>query len=1242
MLNAIKHLWLGVTLIAAASAVLLLSDLNRRQGRGPSRDALPRIAVMQFTSTQLLDDTVSGMLDRLREGGYEDGRTANIRIYNASGDYGTATSMAREIVGGGYAIILTASTPALQVMAAANRTGNTVHVFGGVTDPYGSGVNITGPEPDQHPPHLVGVGTFQPVENAFAIAHAMRPALRRVGVVWNPTEHNSEACVLKAREKCLELGIELLEANAGNTSEVPDAVRSVLARGAEAIWIGGDTVATASVSAILGAARGANVPVFTNDPTDAQKGALFGLGASYFEVGRAASNLAVQILQGADPTSFRVENIVPERLGLNESVLDHLKEEWIIPDAVQQRARESAEPQAQARRPTPGRVYKVGLLYFMPDPIFEMATEGLRRQLQELGFVEGENLALTVAHANGDMSMLPQVTRSLAESDIDLLTAFSTPCLASALAVAKNMPIVFGIVTSPIQAGAGESFENHLPHVTGAVWTAPHPEIFKWMQVLAPEARALGVIHNPAEANSVHEVAVIREACEAMGVNLVVRTVAVSSDMPMAIQSLLAADVDVVFSIADNTASRSIGALAEACRRNGIILMSDDNSMMGSGALFSCGASPEGEGRHTARLVARVLLGEDPANIPFSPSQSMEIAVDMATASHLGITIPDEMLLATDIFYNVKDRLGRPLQVALINSAHNDLLDQAETGLEAGLALAGLRSDVDYILRRFNAEGDMTQLPQIVDAARALSPDLILTVSTPALMATAHRAGDTPIVYAVASNPFDIGLFAQGRPSNITGVHEGLPMEQLMAMAHRGVAGLKVVGAIHDPSQPNSELAMARLREVCEDQGIGLVEATASTVSELPAATQSVLQRGAQALLLSADNLIATGFPAIVRSARSAGVPVYTTEPGQVAQGAAGAVGHDYGEWGIEAGRMAAKVLAGLAPSELPLQTPSTLKTVEAPTGPLAAPPALPQRKRILRMVGYSDTHFTEATHDGLLEGLRQAGWEADRDYDFKYFNAQGDMATLSSIMTSVCADDPDVILAISTPALQAALRQAGGRTVVFCSVGDAVLAGAGKSETDHLPNVTGITTRSAFKEMAELIRKLYPDAKAMGTLFTPGEVNSVLYRDLLEEALRAQGIALISRPVNAPMETAEATMSLLNTDIQAVCQIVDNTVRPGFAQITRRAATAGLPVLSFDSATLAEGAALVIACDYYEAGVEAGLEAARILQGESPADIPFRNTRNMRLMINEEAVQKLGMRLPDSIVQQAAAQAGS
>jgi putative ABC transport system substrate-binding protein len=101
-------------------------------------------------------------------------------------------------------------------------------------------------------------------------------------------------------------------------------------------------------------------------------------------------------------------------------------------------------------------------------------------------------------------------------------------------------------------------------------------------------------------------------------------------------------------------------------------------------------------------------------------------------------------------------------------------------------------------------------------------------------------------------------------------------------------------------------------------------------LSELTDATLSLCARGAEVIIISADNLTTTGFPAILGAAQKHDVPIYTTDPGLVARGAAAAIGDDHFEWGRQSGRFAARVLGGARPASLPVEPTAVQRTVVA------------------------------------------------------------------------------------------------------------------------------------------------------------------------------------------------------------------------------------------------------------------------------------------------------------------------
>jgi|SRR5579863_3203626 len=335
MLSTLRRLLLGVALIVVASVVLLLSDWTRRTY---SSRGIPHIGLLQHASTLLLDEGVRGMVDSLAENGFVDGKTAIITKYNAEGDIALANSIAKEMVNAHYDLLLTCSTLSLQTVANANRGGKTVQVFGLVADPAVAGVGISHDRPLDHPRNLVGIGSFVPVEDSFRIAREMFPGLKTVGVAWNPAEANSRAFTEHARIACQAMGIELLETNVENSNGVQEAEDSLAARGAQALWIGGDVSVNVAVDSVIAVARKARIPVFTITPGKPDRGTLFDSGADFYQIGRQTGTLAAQILRGADPAQIRITNLVPKVLVVNALAVRGLKDPWRVPDDVLRQA----------------------------------------------------------------------------------------------------------------------------------------------------------------------------------------------------------------------------------------------------------------------------------------------------------------------------------------------------------------------------------------------------------------------------------------------------------------------------------------------------------------------------------------------------------------------------------------------------------------------------------------------------------------------------------------------------------------------------------------------------------------------------------------------------------------------------------------------------------------------------------------------------------------------------------------
>ena len=641
MLFVVKRLALGLCLITLAVGILLLSDWNRRSD---SRQVLPRIAILQHASQPVLDEGIHGMLQGLAEGGFKDGETVAIQRFNAENDTPTENAIAREVTDGRFDLILTASTLSLQAVAGANRAGRTKHVFGLVLDPFGAGVGISREDPLNHPKHLVGYGSMQPVGEAFRLARQLLPSLSTVGVVWNPAESNSQASTRKAREASVQLGIRLLEATVDNSSGVVEAAGSLISRGVQALWVGGDVTVLVALDGVISAAKKAGIPVFTNIPPSAQRGALFDFGANHEEIGRLTGELAANILQGADPAAIPVKNVVPEMFIVNPGALTGLRQPWRLPEEVRRRADAVVEGTAlkrtarAIRTPAVGRMYKVGIAYFGPDPGVDAGMQGLLDGLRELGFVEGKNLQLKKAHAQGEMGNIPSILQNYANQDLDLIVPMTTPLLTGTIGLVKKKPAVFTVVYDPLAAGAGPTRENHVPNITGVGSFPPIPDTVQLIRDVVPGVRRVGTVYNNSEANSRKVIAVARDEFRRQGITLEEVAITNTSEVFQAAQVLTARDIQAFWITGDNTVLQAFEGVVKVADDHRLPLIINDPEFTDRGALACAGLGFYQSGHAAAALAARVLLGEDPRHIPIEEVAVKTLVLNDKVARKLGLT----------------------------------------------------------------------------------------------------------------------------------------------------------------------------------------------------------------------------------------------------------------------------------------------------------------------------------------------------------------------------------------------------------------------------------------------------------------------------------------------------------------------------------------------------------------------------------------------------------------------------
>lgn len=658
MWYTLKRLSAGLIAIALAAAILLVTD---KPSHRETKRSLPRVALLQHASQAVIDDGAAGVLAGLAESGFVDGETMQLTRFNAEGDMGTSAAIAQQIVNDDYALVLTLSTPSLQAVANANKESHKQHVFALVTDPTIAGVGV-GKEPLDHPPYMVGIGTLQPMKESLLTARKMFPGLRKVGMVWNPAEVNSEVTTKLARKACEELQIELLEANAENTSSVREAASSLISRGVEALWVGGDVTVSTALETMLGPAKDAGIPVWTVLPGNAVKGALFDLGANYFEVGRSMGMLAAKVLNGTSPAKLPVALEVPPTLYLNELALEGLKEKWTFPADLVSKAdvtidaegthekakRKPVDKEAKSAHAPLSKTWNVRILEYVDIPDVIESEQGVRDGIRAAGLVEDRDYRIKVANAQGEMATLAGLADAAVADQADLVVTASTPTLQTAIKRIHDTPIVFTFLANPIAAGAGKSDTDHLPNVTGAYGGGDVVSMVALIQQIMPHAKRVGTIYVPTEVNSVYNYEQFLEAAKPAKYEVIALGVSTPGEIPDAAIALCEKRLDLVCLTTSNLASASFPSIVQATRRAQVPVFAFLSSLADQGAAVVLARDYYDMGHTAGKLAARVMRGADPGQLPFEPARVSRRLFNVPAARECGLTIPPELLKQAD------------------------------------------------------------------------------------------------------------------------------------------------------------------------------------------------------------------------------------------------------------------------------------------------------------------------------------------------------------------------------------------------------------------------------------------------------------------------------------------------------------------------------------------------------------------------------------------------------------------
>ncbi|KXG44296.1 ABC transporter substrate-binding protein [Tepidibacillus infernus] len=277
-----------------------------------------------------------------------------------------------------------------------------------------------------------------------------------------------------------------------------------------------------------------------------------------------------------------------------------------------------------------------------------------------------------------------------------------------------------------------------------------------------------------------------------------------------------------------------------------------------------------------------------------------------------------------------------------------------------------------------------------------------------------------------------------------------------------------------------------------------------------------------------------------------------------------------------------------------------------------------------------------DASRQGFIDALKALGYEEGKQVQFDYQNAQGNRDTLNTIAQKFVNDKKNMIFAIATPSAQAVAQQTNSIPILITAVTDPVSAGIVKSMEKPGTNVTGTTDMNPVKEQLQLVKKVKPEAKTVGIIYNTGEANSEVQVKMAQAAAEELGLTLELAGITNSSEVKQAADALA-PKIDAFYIPTDNTVVSSMEAVLMVAEAGKLPVVVGEGDSVKRGGLITYGLDYYKLGYQTGEMAVKILKGEAkPEDMAIETQKEMKLVINKKAAERMGVQLPEDLLQEA------
>ena len=284
--------------------------------------------------------------------------------------------------------------------------------------------------------------------------------------------------------------------------------------------------------------------------------------------------------------------------------------------------------------------FKIGICNFVKDASLDQIVENIKVQLDLIAEEKGVTFQILEDNCMADAAVMEQIIADFLAEEVDLMIGVATPVAMrmQTMTEGNGVPVIFSAVSDPVSAGLVETLEAPGANITGTSDFLNTNALLDLVFAANPDADKIGLLYDLGQDASTTPIADAKAYLDARGIAYVDATGTTTAEIQMAVESLIAAGVDAVFTPTDTTIMTAELAIYETLAEAGIPHYCGADSFALNGAFVGYGVDYANLGRETANMAAQVLLeGADPASLAVMTFDNGTCTVNTETCEALGL-----------------------------------------------------------------------------------------------------------------------------------------------------------------------------------------------------------------------------------------------------------------------------------------------------------------------------------------------------------------------------------------------------------------------------------------------------------------------------------------------------------------------------------------------------------------------------------------------------------------------------